>query len=55
MSQGMWAAFRSCLKGKEIVLASLDCYNKIVQTGWLRAEVYFSQFWRLRSPRFDVR
>src|SRR3712207_8488731 len=27
------------------------CYNRIPQTAWLKRQIDFSQFWRLRSPR----
>ena len=37
---------------KGIVLVHLGCYKKITQTGWLtNNRNYFSQFWRLESPR----
>lgn len=42
----MWLA-----EGGVSVLVCSDCYNHIPQTGWLKQEPYFSQFWRLRDSR----
>lgn len=32
-------------------LACLRCYNKLLHTWWLVSRIYFSQLWKLRSPR----